>query len=103
MFIIRRNRKSVDETALAEALAEKETRGAVLDVFEKEPLPEESELWKLDNLMITPHVLPAAFQTFIDRSLKFFPEIYAAYQNGKRSARKLILEDSTRKELGYVF
>ena len=74
--------KSVDETALAKALAEKIIRGAVLDVFEKEPLPEESELWKLDNLMITPHI-SGRIPNFIDRSLKFFPEIYTAYQNGE--------------------
>lgn len=74
--------KSVDEAALTKALAEKKIRGAVLDVFEKEPLPEESELWKLENLMITPHI-SGRIPNFIDRSLKFFPEIYAAYQNGE--------------------
>jgi phosphoglycerate dehydrogenase-like enzyme len=30
-------------------------RAAALDVFETEPLPEDSELWGLDTLMITPH------------------------------------------------
>ena len=74
--------KSVDEAALARVLAEKKIRGAILDVFEKEPLPEESELWKLENLVITPHI-SGRIPDFIDRSLKFFPEIYAAYQNGE--------------------
>lgn len=46
---------TVDEAALAVALAEGKIRGAILDVFEKEPLPEESPLWTLPNCMIVPH------------------------------------------------
>lgn len=45
----------VDETALATALREKKIGGAALDVFPKEPLPPESPLWDLPNLLITPH------------------------------------------------
>jgi D-2-hydroxyacid dehydrogenase (NADP+) len=45
----------VDETALAAALREKRIGGAALDVFPKEPLPPESPLWDLPNLLITPH------------------------------------------------
>lgn len=45
----------VDEPALAAALREKKIGGAALDVFEKEPLPEDSPLWELENLLITPH------------------------------------------------
>jgi phosphoglycerate dehydrogenase-like enzyme len=45
----------VDETALARALERGPLRGAVMDVFEKEPLPPESPLWDLANLVITPH------------------------------------------------
>jgi phosphoglycerate dehydrogenase-like enzyme len=46
----------VDEGALVEALREKTIRGAALDVFSEEPLPAESPLWDLDNLLITPHI-----------------------------------------------
>jgi phosphoglycerate dehydrogenase-like enzyme len=46
----------VDEKALVKALREGWIAGAGLDVFEKEPLPEESELWDLENVIITPHV-----------------------------------------------
>lgn len=46
----------VDETALMEALNEHKLAGAALDVFNHEPLPAESPLWKAPNLLITPHV-----------------------------------------------
>src|ERR1019366_10083330 len=45
----------VDEKALAEALLNRRIAGAALDVFEQEPLPPESPLWGLGNLLITPH------------------------------------------------
>ena len=45
----------VDETALCDALQRRSIAGAALDVFTKEPLPADSPLWKLDNLLITPH------------------------------------------------
>ena len=45
----------VDEAALIEVLRAKRIAGAALDVFEREPLPEDSPLWSLENLLITPH------------------------------------------------
>ncbi len=45
----------VDEAAIAHALRTKQIAGAALDVFEEEPLPENSPLWVLENLLITPH------------------------------------------------
>ena len=46
----------VDEAALIRALQSKQIGGAALDVFEKEPLPADSPLWKLDNVIISPHI-----------------------------------------------
>jgi len=45
----------VEEMALVDALRKQRIAGAALDVFEHEPLPPESPLWGLDNLLITPH------------------------------------------------
>jgi phosphoglycerate dehydrogenase-like enzyme len=47
--------KVVDEGALIEALRSGHLSGAALDVFEEEPLPEESPLWGLENVIVSPH------------------------------------------------
>lgn len=46
----------VDEKALIDALEKRKIAGAGLDVFEEEPLSSKSKLWKLDNVILTPHV-----------------------------------------------
>lgn len=46
----------LDEAALCEHLKKASIGGAALDVFEQEPLPENSVLWNAPNLIITPHI-----------------------------------------------
>jgi phosphoglycerate dehydrogenase-like enzyme len=45
----------IDEAALINALLTQKIGGAALDVFDQEPLPSDSPLWDLENLLITPH------------------------------------------------
>lgn len=45
----------VDTEALVETLTQKRLMGAVLDVFEEEPLSPESSLWEMENVILTPH------------------------------------------------
>jgi phosphoglycerate dehydrogenase-like enzyme len=46
---------AIDEEALADSLEKREIGGAALDVFEVEPLPESSRLWKAPNVVVSPH------------------------------------------------
>ena len=46
----------INQEAMAEALREGKIGAAAVDVTYPEPLPEDSELWDLENLMITPHI-----------------------------------------------
>ncbi|WP_077213180.1 D-2-hydroxyacid dehydrogenase [Bacillus dakarensis] len=70
----------VDEDALILALQERKIRGAVLDVFEQEPLPENHPFWELENVIITPHIAaksPMYTERVIDmfkRNLQLFIE-----------------------------
>jgi D-3-phosphoglycerate dehydrogenase / 2-oxoglutarate reductase len=55
----------VDETALTKALRDGTIAGAALDVFAEEPLPADSPLRELDNVVLTPHVGGATMETRI--------------------------------------
>ena len=58
---------NVNEKEMAECLQDGTLAGAVLDVFEVEPLPENSPLWKLPNVFITPHCVDMTYD-YMDRS-----------------------------------
>lgn len=54
----------IDEQALIDALKNQTIAGAALDVFETEPLPKDSELFKLDNVLLTPHIGSSTIESF---------------------------------------
>lgn len=73
----------VDEDALIAALASGQLAGAGLDVFAQEPLPEDSPLWRMDNVIVTPHT-GGSSQLYYDRALQLFMENYDSYRRGDR-------------------
>ena len=73
---------TVDEDDLAQALNTGRIRGAVLDVFKKEPLVKESKLWYAPNLFMTPHCADQD-PDWLFRSMQIFEKNLLNYVNGK--------------------
>lgn len=59
----------VDTEALRTALIEKKLGGAIVDVFDPEPLPADSPLWHTPNLIVTPHCSSDDADTYVPRTL----------------------------------
>jgi len=72
----------VDEVALAAALRARTIAGAAIDVAEEEPLPASSPLWKLDNILITPHV-SAATERMWERQMQLLMENLERWFTGR--------------------
>ena len=72
----------VDEPALINALREGRIRGAVLDVFAREPLALESPLWHLERVLQTPHVSGVSPRRFWDRMQALILDNWARYRAG---------------------
>jgi phosphoglycerate dehydrogenase-like enzyme len=84
----------LDEIALRRALDSGSIGGAVLDVFNEEPLPEDSPLYATPNLILTPHTSWSSDRV-VDRSLTLFVE------NLRRFAAAEPLENVVDLEAGY--
>ncbi|CAM3456800.1 Phosphoglycerate dehydrogenase [Bordetella sputigena] len=74
----------LDTTALINALRENHLSGAVLDVFDEEPLPASSPLWNCPNLVITPHVSCDEPLGYIEKTLQSLNENLAQLLEGRR-------------------
>ncbi|MCK4258495.1 MAG: D-2-hydroxyacid dehydrogenase [Halanaerobiales bacterium] len=68
----------VDETDLIDALDKRKIRRAILDVFNQEPLSSDSSLWKVKNLIISPHMASMS-PNYMDRSINLFLENLELY------------------------
>lgn len=72
----------VQQDELIAALQAGEIAGAALDVFEKEPLPENSPLWDLKNVILTPHSA-GGFQGFWDATVDLFLDNLSRFHRGE--------------------
>jgi phosphoglycerate dehydrogenase-like enzyme len=86
--------KIIQEKALIQALQKGWIAGAGLDVFEKEPLPEDSPLWDMENVVITPHHAGVS-PRHMSRRFGIFIENLKRYQAGD------ILINTVDINLGY--
>ena len=84
----------VDETALTRALEENWIAGAGLDVFVTEPLPVESRLWELPNVVFSPHVA-GEIEDYDLQATRLFADNLRRYLSGKR------LRNVVDKKRGY--
>jgi phosphoglycerate dehydrogenase-like enzyme len=86
--------RAIEEAPLARALKEGWIAGAVLDAFAQQPLPEDSELWNLPNVIITPRIAGITSQKW--------PAVLPVFKENLR--RFLVgepLKNLVDKELGY--
>jgi phosphoglycerate dehydrogenase-like enzyme len=82
------------ESALIEALEQKRIRGAALDVFDHEPLPEDHPFYRMDNVLLSPHCA--------DRSPGWQqPSMQAFLDNFERYRRGQPLKNLVDKKAGY--
>lgn len=84
----------VDEEALIEGLKNGEIAGAGLDVYQQEPLPADSPLWEMENVIISPR-MSAVSPYYADRAVKLFCE------NAKLFIKEGGLKNEINKDQGY--
>ena len=86
----------VNEKALYKALREKVIAGAGCDVFEHEPLPHESPLWDLQNIIITPHMTPRV-PSIYGNALNILLDNVERYKKGESMKNRLSERDMFTK------
>lgn len=70
----------ISETELIKAIDNKWLKGAILDVFQNEPLPKNNPLWKIPQIYITPHI---SGPTVAKEVVEVFQNNYKLYNEGK--------------------
>jgi phosphoglycerate dehydrogenase-like enzyme len=86
---------TMDYDALVENLNRGHFSGAIIDVFDPEPLPADSPLWTTPNLLVTPHVSADDGNTYVEMTLGLVFENLERYFKGQE------LKNLVRPELGY--
>lgn len=86
---------AMDYEALADLLRGGHLSGAVLDVFDPEPLPSTSPLWSVPNLIVTPHVSADDGDNYVPITLDIF------FNNMRRYLKGEPLQNVVRPDLGY--
>jgi phosphoglycerate dehydrogenase-like enzyme len=84
----------IDEAAMVRALSENRIKGAALDVFDREPLPDGHPFYKLENVLLSPHCADHT-PDWMDRAMQFFIDQFARYRKGEP------LMNVVDKRLGY--
>jgi phosphoglycerate dehydrogenase-like enzyme len=84
----------IEEAALIRALSEKRIKGAALDVFDREPLPQGHPFYKLENVLLSPHCADHTAD-WLDRAMRFFVEQFERFRKGEP------LKNVVDKRLGY--
>jgi phosphoglycerate dehydrogenase-like enzyme len=84
----------IDQAAMVRALTEKRIKGAGLDVFEHEPLPAGDPMYRLENVLLSPHTADHT-KDWLNQAMRFFMEQYGRFTNGAP------LENVVDKSLGY--
>jgi phosphoglycerate dehydrogenase-like enzyme len=84
----------IREEALVNALSQGRIKGAALDVFDHEPLPEGHPFYKLENVLLSPHCADHT-PDWLDRAMQFFIEQFVRFQKGEP------LINVVDKKLGY--
>jgi phosphoglycerate dehydrogenase-like enzyme len=74
----------IDEAALIEALQKKQIAAAALDVYEIEPLPKDSPLWDMENVLISPHCTDRTTDPdWLDLSAQYFVANFHRFLKGE--------------------
>jgi len=84
----------IDEAAIVKALSEHRIRGAALDVFNREPLPEGHPFYQLENLLLSPHCADHTAD-WQEQAMRFFVQQFERFRKGEP------LLNVVNKKLGY--
>jgi phosphoglycerate dehydrogenase-like enzyme len=84
----------IEEQALVAALSANLLKGAALDVFDREPLPEGHPFYRLPNVLLSPHCADHT-PDWLERAMQFFLDQFARYRKGEP------LMSVVDKQLGY--